>query len=172
MTEATATAGALRHLSEEGVRARPDGLPRRRIASGGRWSAAAGARTGTGAGAAAAAEARKGRRRPLGASTRVKHPAYRDTPYGDDPVAPGTADGWPEAMPETAAGHGAHPGGTVTGGPAGAAAGLASVQAPGISPDEMVTRLADEGVAEFEAAWQNLLDAVAKSPTIKGVDAE
>ncbi|WP_307047648.1 hypothetical protein [Streptomyces achromogenes] len=168
MTEATATAGALRHLSEEGVRARPDGLPRRRIASGGRWSAAAGARTG----AAAEAEAGKGRRRPLGASTGVKHPAYRDTPYGDDPVAPGTADGRPEAMPETAAGHGAHPGGTVPWGPAGSAAGLASVQAPGISADEMVTRLADEGVAEFEAAWQDLLDAVAKSPTIKGVDAE
>ncbi|AVV45595.1 transaldolase family protein [Streptomyces sp. ID05-04B] len=164
MTEATATAGALRRPPGEGGSARPDGPSRRRIAYGGRRIAATGVRTGAGAG--------KDRRRPLWTSTGVKHPAYRDAPHGDDPVASGTADTRPGATPETAADHGVAPADTVTGSPAGTPAGLASAEAPGISTDDVVTRMEDEGVAEFEAAWRDVLDAVTKSPTSKGVDAE
>jgi transaldolase len=35
-----------------------------------------------------------------------------------------------------------------------------------------VQQLEDEGVAKFEAAWQDLLDAVTKSLNSKGVDGE
>lgn len=158
VTEATAPAGAPRRPSEKDVRARPEGPSRRRTGPGGPRSEAPGAGAN--------------RRRPLWASTGVKHPAYRDTLDGNDPVAPDTARTGPGTAPEAAADHGEVTGDTAAGGPPGAAGGLVAVEAPGLSPNEAVTRLEDEDVAEFEAAWQDLLDAVTKSPMSKGVDAE
>ncbi|MGW5639845.1 transaldolase [Streptomyces sp. NPDC003832] len=116
------------------------------------------------------------RQRPLWASTGVKDPAYKDTLYVDELVAPGTVNTMPEATLDATADHGVITGDTVTGGYPRARADLAAVEALGISYDEVVTRLEDEGVAKFEAAWQELLEAVAKSladkGTDKGVDAE
>ncbi|WP_329415305.1 transaldolase [Streptomyces sp. NBC_00704] len=109
--------------------------------------------------------------RPLWASTGVKDPAYKDTLYVDGLVAPGTVNTMPEATLDAAADHGDITGDTVTGGYAAARADLAAVEALGVSYDEVVTRLEDEGVAKFTAAWQDLLDAVTKSLTSKGVDA-
>ncbi|WP_449349153.1 transaldolase family protein, partial [Streptomyces shaanxiensis] len=108
----------------------------------------------------------------LWASTGVKDPAYKDTLYVDDLVAPGTVNTMPEATLNAAADHGVITGDTVTGGYAQARADLAAVEALGISYDEVVRQLEDEGVAKFEAAWQDLLDAVTKSMDSKGVDAE
>ncbi|MGW0945513.1 transaldolase [Streptomyces sp. NPDC002623] len=116
--------------------------------------------------------AKANKQRPLWASTGVKDPAYKDTLYVDDLVAPGTVNTMPEATLDAAADHGDITGDTVTGGYAQARADLAAVEALGISYDEVVTRLEDEGVAKFAVAWQDLLDAVTKSLTIKGVDAE
>ncbi|WP_371554958.1 transaldolase [Streptomyces longwoodensis] len=128
------------------------------VFSGPRWLALAGARAT--------------KQRPLWASTGVKDPAYKDTLYVDELVAPGTVNTMPEATLNAVADHGVISGDTVTGGYAQARADLAAVERLGISYDEVVRRLEDEGVAKFEAAWQELLDAVTKSLDSKGVDAE
>ncbi|MFE1925353.1 transaldolase [Streptomyces asoensis] len=120
----------------------------------------------------ALAGARANRQRPLWASTGVKDPAYKDTLYVDELVAPGTVNTMPEATLEATADHGDITGDTVTGGYAQARADLAAVESLGISYDEVVTRLEEEGVAKFAVAWQDLLDAVTKSLMSKGVDAE
>ncbi|MFD9390912.1 transaldolase [Streptomyces sp. NPDC060000] len=128
------------------------------IFSGDRWTALGGARAN--------------RQRPLWASTGVKDPAYKDTLYVDELVAPGTVNTMPEATLNATADHGDITGDTVTGGYARARADLAAVESLGISYDEVVTRLEEEGVAKFAVAWQDLLDAVTKSLMSKGVDAE
>ncbi|MER7402743.1 transaldolase [Streptomyces sp. NPDC000070] len=129
-----------------------------KVFAGPRWQALGGARAN--------------RQRPLWASTGVKDPAYKDTLYVDELVAPGTVNTMPEATLNAVADHGAVRGDTVTGGYAQARADLAAVERLGISYDEVVRQLEDEGVAKFEVAWQDLLDAVTKSLNSKGVDAE
>ncbi|WP_406441097.1 transaldolase [Streptomyces sp. NBC_01613] len=116
--------------------------------------------------------ARANKQRPLWASTGVKDPAYKSTLYVDELVAPGTVNTMPEATLDATADHGEITGDTVTGGYAQARADLAAVEALGISYDEVVGQLEDEGVAKFEVAWQDLLNAVTKSLDSKGVDAE
>ncbi|WP_405846080.1 transaldolase [Streptomyces sp. NBC_01518] len=116
------------------------------------------------------AEANK--QRPLWASTGVKDPSYKDTLYVDELVAPGTVNTMPEATLNATADHGDIHGDTVTGGYAQARADLDAVERLGISYDVVVKQLEDEGVAKFEVAWQDLLDAVAKSLSSKGVDGE
>ncbi|MFF5183483.1 transaldolase [Streptomyces sp. NPDC000345] len=128
------------------------------VFAGDRWTALAGAKANE--------------QRPLWASTGVKDPAYKDTLYVDDLVAPGTVNTMPEATLNATADHGAVTGDTVTGGYAQARADLAAVAALGISYDEVVTRLEDEGVAKFETAWEDLLNTVTKSLLSKGADAE
>jgi transaldolase len=103
------------------------------------------------------------RQRPLWASTGVKDPAYKDTLYVDELVAPGTVNTMPEATLNATADHGDIHGDTVTGGYEQARADLAAVEKLGISYAEVVGQLEDEGVAKFEAAWNDLLDAVATS---------
>ncbi|WP_406334621.1 transaldolase [Streptomyces sp. NBC_00203] len=112
------------------------------------------------------------KQRPLWASTGVKDPAYKDTLYVDELVAPGTVNTMPEATLNATADHGDIHGDSVTGGYAEARADLAAVEALGISYDEVVKQLEDEGVSKFEAAWGDLLDAVAASLRGKGVEGE
>ncbi|MEV5436888.1 transaldolase [Streptomyces sp. NPDC052682] len=119
----------------------------------------------------ALAGARANKQRPLWASTGVKDPAYQDTLYVDELVAPGTVTTLPEATLHAVADHGAVTGDTVTGGYAQARADLAAIERLGISYDEVVEQLEAEGVATFVTAWQDLLDAVTKSLNSKGVDA-
>ncbi|MFE6194241.1 transaldolase [Streptomyces sp. NPDC057838] len=120
----------------------------------------------------ALAEAGANPQRPLWASTGVKDPAYKDTLYVDGLVAPGTVNTMPEATLNAVADHGDVRGDTVTGGYDRARADLAAVGRLGIAYDEVVRQLEDEGVAKFEVAWQDLLDAVTKSLNSEGVDAE
>ncbi|MEW2258002.1 transaldolase [Streptomyces sp. NPDC047869] len=123
----------------------------------GRWQALAGDRAN--------------KQRPLWASTGVKDPAYKDTLYVDELVAPGTVNTMPEATLRATADHGEITGDTVTGGYDRARADLAAVERLGVSYDEVVQQLEDEGVAKFETAWQELLDAVTESLKSKGVEA-
>ncbi|WP_210575198.1 transaldolase [Streptomyces sp. GESEQ-4] len=116
--------------------------------------------------------ARANKQRPLWASTGVKDPAYKDTLYVDELVAPGTVNTMPEATLNATADHGVITGDTVSGGYAQARADLAAVETLGISYDQVVRQLEDEGVAKFAVAWQDLLDAVGKSLSGKGVDGE
>ncbi|MFD4412559.1 transaldolase [Streptomyces sp. NPDC058251] len=112
------------------------------------------------------------KQRPLWASTGVKDPAYKDTLYVDELVAPGTVNTMPEATLNATADHGDLHGDAVTGGYEQARADLAAVEALGISYDEVVKQLEDEGVSKFEAAWQELLEAVTASLGSKGVEGE
>ncbi|MET9897454.1 transaldolase [Streptomyces sp. NPDC006446] len=112
------------------------------------------------------------KQRPLWASTGVKDPAYKDTLYVDELVAPGTVNTMPEGTLNATADHGDIHGDAVTGGYPQARADLAAVEALGISYDEVVGQLEDEGVSKFEAAWEDLLDAVATSLRGKGVEGE
>ncbi|MER7196929.1 transaldolase [Streptomyces sp. CB01635] len=100
------------------------------------------------------------KQRPLWASTGVKDPAYKDTLYVDELVAPGTVNTMPEATLKATADHGVITGDTVTGGYEQARADLKAVDALGISYDEVVQQLEDEGVAKFDVAWNDLLGTV------------
>ncbi|MFE3902744.1 transaldolase [Streptomyces sp. NPDC059153] len=120
----------------------------------------------------ALATASANKQRPLWASTGVKDPAYKDTLYVDELVAPGTVNTMPEATLDATADHGGVHGDSVTGGYAQARADLAAVERLGISYDEVVKQLEDEGVSKFEAAWEDLLGAVATSLSSKGVEGE
>ncbi|MEV6699826.1 transaldolase [Streptomyces sp. NPDC051453] len=101
------------------------------------------------------------KQRPLWASTGVKDPAYKDTLYVDELVAPGTVNTMPEGTLKATADHGQITGDTVTGGYEQARADLKAVDALGISYDEVVQQLEDEGVAKFDVAWNDLLGTVA-----------
>ncbi|MGV9322870.1 transaldolase [Streptomyces sp. NPDC003660] len=119
----------------------------------------------------ALASAAANKQRPLWASTGVKDPAYKDTLYVDELVAPGTVNTMPEGTLKATADHGDITGDTVTGRYEQARADLAAVEKLGISYDEVVQQLEDEAVAKFEAAWLELLGAVTESLKSKGVDA-
>jgi transaldolase len=97
--------------------------------------------------------------RPLWASTGVKDPAYPDTLYVTELVAPGTVNTMPEATLRATEDHGVVDGDTVRERYEQARADLDALEKLGISYDEVVQLLEDEGVEKFEAAWNALLDS-------------
>ncbi|MEU3316360.1 transaldolase [Streptomyces sp. NPDC048387] len=106
---------------------------------------------------AALDRAHANKQRPLWASTGVKDPAYKDTLYVVDLVAPGTVNTMPEATLEATADHGEVTGDTIRGTYEQARAELDAVAKLGISYDDVVQLLEDEGVEKFEASWNDLL---------------
>ncbi|MEU3302927.1 MULTISPECIES: transaldolase [unclassified Streptomyces] len=106
---------------------------------------------------AALDKAQANKQRPLWASTGVKDPAYKDTLYVVDLVAPGTVNTMPEATLEATADHGQVTGDTVRGTYEQARAELDAVEKLGISYADVVQLLEDEGVEKFEASWNDLL---------------
>lgn len=106
---------------------------------------------------AALDKAQANKQRPLWASTGVKDKAYKDTLYVDELVAPGTVNTMPEATLQAVGDHGDITGDTVRGGYDAARADLEAVARLGISYDEVVQLLEDEGVDKFEASWNDLL---------------
>jgi len=98
--------------------------------------------------------------RPLWASTGVKDPAYDDTMYVVDLVAPNTVNTMPEATLDAVADHGVIRGDTVTGSYADAQRVLDDLAALGIDYDDVVRVLEDEGVQKFEDAWSQLMEGV------------
>ncbi|GHG18222.1 transaldolase [Streptomyces filamentosus] len=106
---------------------------------------------------AALDKAQANKQRPLWASTGVKDPAYKDTLYVVDLVAPGTVNTMPEATLEATADHGEVAGDTVRGTYEQSRAELAAVEDLGIAYDDVVQLLEDEGVEKFEASWNDLL---------------
>ncbi|MEU8688775.1 transaldolase [Streptomyces sp. NPDC048665] len=97
------------------------------------------------------------KQRPLWASTGVKDPAYQDTMYVTDLVAPNTVNTMPEATLEATEDHGEITGDTITGTYEQARADLDALEKLGISYDDVVQVLEDEGVEKFEASWIDLL---------------
>jgi len=108
--------------------------------------------------------------RPLWASTGVKDPAYDDTQYVVELVAPGTVNTMPEATLEAVAAHGQVRGDTVTGAYAEAQQLLDDLTAAGISYDEVVQQLEDEGVQKFEDSWNQLIESVTEQLEKAGAD--
>ncbi|MBQ1115368.1 transaldolase [Streptomyces anulatus] len=102
-------------------------------------------------------KAQANKQRPLWASTGVKDPSLKDTLYVDDLVAPNTVNTMPEATLEAVADHGEITGNTVAGGYDRARADLDAIKKLGVSYDDVVQVLEDEGVEKFEASWNDLL---------------
>ncbi|MES9525505.1 transaldolase [Streptomyces capoamus] len=97
------------------------------------------------------------KQRPLWASTGVKDPAYPDTLYVTELVAPNTVNTMPEATLEATEDHGEISGNTVAGTYEQARADLDALERLGIAYDDVVQVLEDEGVEKFEASWNDLL---------------
>ncbi|OEU96897.1 transaldolase [Streptomyces oceani] len=97
--------------------------------------------------------------RPLWASTGVKDPAYPDTLYVTELVAPNTVNTMPEATLEATDDHGEITGDTVRGTYKQARADLDALAAVGISYDDVVQVLEDEGVEKFATSWNELLSS-------------
>jgi transaldolase len=95
--------------------------------------------------------------RPLWASTGVKDPTLPDTAYVTELVAPNTVNTMPEATLKAADEHGEISGDTVRGSYDSAKSVLDAVGRLGISYDDVVQVLEDEGVEKFEASWNELL---------------
>ncbi|AXK33002.1 transaldolase [Streptomyces armeniacus] len=95
--------------------------------------------------------------RPLWASTGVKDPAYPDTLYVTELVAPNTVNTMPEATLQATDDHGEITGDTVRGTYEQSQAELDALAEAGISYDDVVQVLEDEGVEKFASSWNDLL---------------
>ena len=98
--------------------------------------------------------------RPLWASTGVKDPAYPDTMYVTELVAPNTVNTMPGTTLDAVADHGEITGDTVRGTYQEARDVLNRLEALGIGYNEVVDLLEREGVEKFEKSWTELLATV------------
>jgi transaldolase len=98
--------------------------------------------------------------RPLWASTSTKDPAYPDTMYVVDLVAEDTVNTMPEPTIEATADHGVITGDSVHGHYDEARKVFADLEKLGVSYDDVVKVLEDEGVSKFEASWNELLETI------------
>ena len=98
--------------------------------------------------------------RPLWASTSTKDPAYPDTMYVVELVAPNTVNTMPEATILAVADHGELRGNTVHGTYEQSKKVFEELAALGIGYEDVVTVLEEEGVSKFAASWQELLDTI------------
>lgn len=100
------------------------------------------------------------KQRPLWASTGVKDPAYPDTRYVVELIAPDTVNTMPQSTLDALIDHGVVRGNTITAHYAEAVEILKALSALGISLDEITTELEIDGVKKFAQAWNELLENV------------
>ena len=98
--------------------------------------------------------------RPLWASTGVKDPAYPDTMYVAELIAPHTVNTMPRATLEAFADHGVVRANAIAGTFEQARAHFAALARLGIDYQGLIDALEKEGLAKFEASWQELSDTV------------
>jgi len=98
--------------------------------------------------------------RPLWASTGVKDPAYDDTMYVVDLVAPDTVNTMPEATMNAVAEHGQIRGNAIAGTYDDARKVLADLAELGIGYDDVIGVLESEGVQKFEDSYAQLAESV------------
>ncbi|HET7310748.1 MAG TPA: transaldolase [Mycobacteriales bacterium] len=98
--------------------------------------------------------------RPLWASTSTKDPAYDDTMYVIDLVAPGTVNTMPEPTLEALVDHGSFRGETVRPMYADARAVLDGLEDLGVSYDDVVQVLEDEAIEKFVTSWNELIESI------------
>jgi transaldolase len=99
--------------------------------------------------------------RPLWASTSTKDPAYPDTRYVVDLVAPGVVNTMPEATLRAVADHGEVPADSMRARYDDAQQVLDRLRALGIDYGDVVQTLEDDGVAKFDASWDRLGEQLA-----------
>ncbi|MCD9876322.1 transaldolase [Streptomyces guryensis] len=99
--------------------------------------------------------------RLLWASTSVKDPAYPDTRYVSDLVAPNVVNTMPEATLRAVADHGQVPADSVRAHYDDARRVLGELHAVGVDYDDLVQSLEDDGVAKFDASWEQLAGQLA-----------
>jgi transaldolase len=98
--------------------------------------------------------------RPLWASTGVKDPAYDDTMYVAELVAPDTVNTMPEATLDAVADHGSISGNAIAGTYDDARKVIDDLNALGIGYDEVIEVLEAEGVQKFEDSYAQLAESV------------
>jgi transaldolase len=98
--------------------------------------------------------------RPLWASTSVKDPAYSDTRYVVDLVAPGVVNTMPESTLRAVANHGQVPADSIREHYDEARQVLDQLTAVGVDYDDVTADLETDGVAKFDASWQEVGDQV------------
>jgi transaldolase len=116
-----------------------------------------------------AALARVGARpqRPLWASTGVKDPAYADARYVVELVAPGVVNTMPQATLDAVADHGSVRGDSIRGSYPAAREVLDDLAALGVDYDDVVQTLEDDGLASFDASWNQLGQQLARTLTTR-----
>ncbi|HEX6523404.1 MAG TPA: transaldolase [Streptosporangiaceae bacterium] len=100
--------------------------------------------------------------RPLWASTSTKDPAFPDTMYVVDLVVNDTVNTMPEGTIKATADHGQLHGDAVHGTYDESRKVFADLEKFGISYDDVVQVLEDEGVSKFAASWSELLETIKK----------
>lgn len=103
------------------------------------------------------------KQRPLMASTGVKDPNLPDTLYVTELVAPQLVNTMPEKTMEAVFDHGVIKDDTITGEYGASREVLASIEAQGISYDEVVALLEKEGVDKFIVSWNELVATVSNA---------
>ena len=98
--------------------------------------------------------------RPLWASTSVKDPAFADTMYVVDLVAPNTVNTMPEATLHATKAHGTIHGDTIHGTYDQSRQVFDQLESLGISYDDVTAVLENQGVQKFEASWNELLETI------------
>jgi transaldolase len=99
--------------------------------------------------------------RPLWASTSVKNPAYPDTRYVTELVAPGVVNTMPEATMRAVADHGQVPADSIREHYDQARQVIDTLQHMGIDFGDVMQGLEDDAVTKFDDAWQQLGDQLA-----------
>jgi transaldolase len=108
--------------------------------------------------------------RPLWASTSTKDPAYPDTMYVTDLVAPHTVNTMPEATIHATADHAVLRGNTIRGTYDQSRQVFADLEQLGIGYDDVVEVLEREGVEKFATSWGDLLGTVNNELTRQAAD--
>jgi transaldolase len=90
----------------------------------------------------------------------VKDPAFADTMYVVDLVAPNTVNTMPEATLHATQAHGTIRGDTIHGTYEESRRVFEQLEALGISYDDVVTVLENQGVQKFAASWNELLETI------------
>ena len=98
--------------------------------------------------------------RPLWASTGVKDPAYEDTRYVLELVAPQTVNTMPQSTLDAVIDHGVFKGNTIAGKYDQARLVFQELAEIGISIDKVTADLEADGVKKFADAWNELLASV------------
>lgn len=106
--------------------------------------------------------------RPLWASTRVKDPAYPDTRYVSELVAPDVVNTMPQATLDAVADHGEIRPESIQGTHEDAHRVLAQLAEVGVDYDDVVASLERDGLAKFDASWDELAHRLRQQMTSTG----